>query len=45
MTWSNIINKIDTEKRDWAKASASHIDFEDPKAWDRALLELEKEGL
>lgn len=24
MTWSNIIAKVDAEKRDWAKASANH---------------------
>ena len=43
MTWANIINKVDTEKRDWAKQSTKHcIDFDCPKAWDKALQELEK---
>ena len=44
MTWANIINKVDTEKRDWAKESAKHcIDFENPYEWDKALLALEVE--
>ena len=31
MSWANIIQKVDKEKRDWGKASATHI--QGPKDW------------
>lgn len=38
MTWTNIINKIDTEKRDWAKQATKHcIDFDCPYEFDKAM--------
>lgn len=29
MTWSNIIQKVDKEKRPWAKRAAEHVDYKD----------------
>jgi hypothetical protein len=33
MTWSNIIQKVDKEKRNWAKASATHLNEKPSEMW------------
>jgi len=48
MTWTNIIDKVDKEKLDWAKASTEHVTethkkFINPKDFDKAMSELEKD--